>query len=525
MGFLHSDGGEIRKEISRLIFNPMSKAITLMGFGLCSLIAGLPGFAADSPASAPAFGNREQPIDLSGPVTLQSCIGLALGQNFTVRIQHFTVEEAVDSVAIQKAAFEPIFGFTANKQVTQQATNQIAFSFPYSAFQTAAVSVSNTLTTGGTLSLNYNLVQSDYSPAITQPNPSYGGAVSISVAQPLLQGAGTDYNRAAIESARLGVRISNLNFKSTVLTMVYNVETTYYNLLYQREQYKVQQEQLKQARQLLDDNTNRRQAGTNTDVDVVNARAGVAAALNLLILDKQTVQNSEDSLLQLLGDRRFATAIGEIEFPSVGEPDVSFDLSYKLARDNGPNLAVAQATIDQYKLAALKARRNTLPELNLNGGLGYNSFAATAGQSVTGNWNGYNWNAGLTLSIPWGMRANRALYYQALSQQRSQEVAYDQADQNLMVSVRSAVRAVATNIESVRASAENTKYAAKAYELTMAQFNAGLATSFLVLQSQNTLETARLSELQAKVNLLSAVANLHFLEGSSLQLYRINLPE
>lgn len=503
----------------------MSKSIIHSGFALLCLLTNWPGFAAESTMPAPAFGDREQPVDLSGPVTLPDCVGLALGRNFTVRIQHFTVDEAVAAVTVQQAAFEPVFGFNANKQVTQQAASQVEFSFPYSDYQTAALSLNETLTTGGTLSLNYSLLRTDINPAYAPPNPSFGGAVSISIAQPLLQGAGTDYNRAAIESARLGVRISNLNFKSTILTMVYNVETTYYNLLYQREQYKVQAEQLQQAQQLLEDNTNRRQAGTNTDVDVINARAGVAAAQNQLILDRQTVQNSEDNLLQLLGDRRFATAVGNIEFPAVGEPDVSFDRSYKLARDNGPNLAVVQATIDQYKLAALKARRNTLPELNLNGGLGYNSFAASAGQSVTGTWSGYNWNAGVTLSVPWGMHANKALYYQARSQQRSQEVAYDQADQNLVVNVRAAVRAVATNIESVRASAENTKYAAKAYELTDAQFKAGLATSYLVLQSQNVLETARLSELQAKVNLLAAIASLRFLEGSSLQTYRINLPE
>ena len=45
--------------------------------------------------------------------------------------------------------------------------------------------------------------------------------------------------------------------------MVLNVENTYYNLLYQREQYKVQEEQLKQAQQLLDENTIRRQTGSS----------------------------------------------------------------------------------------------------------------------------------------------------------------------------------------------------------------------------------------------------------------------
>jgi outer membrane protein TolC len=504
----------------------MSRPIAPAGAALICLCLASAVLADEGPPAAPGSAEALAPINLEGEVSLQNCIGLALGRNFTVRIQQFSVLEAVDSVEIQKAAFEPVFGFTGGRQVTVTPVNEEALGvLPYASFDSAALSVNDTLLTGGTVTASYNLVRSDYNPAYTQPNPAFGSTASISVAQPLLQGAGTDYNRAAIESARLGVRISNLNFKSTVLTIVYNVETTYYNLLYQREQYKVAQDTLRQAQQLLDENTVKRQTGVLTDLDVMNARAGVATAQNQLILDEQAVHNSEDQLLQLLGDREFKTGVGNVAFPEIGEPEVSFARSYKLARENGPNLAVAQATIDQFKLAALKAKRNTLPELNVNGGLGYSSYAATAGQSVTGTWTGYNWNAGVTVSVPWGMKANRALYRQALDNVRSQEVAYDQADQNLMVQVRAAVRAVETSKASVRSSAEETKFAEKAYELQKAEFDAGLATSYLVLQAQNTLETARVSELQAKVSLLLAIADLRFLEGSSLQLYRINLPE
>ena len=488
---------------------------------LCSVSA----LAAED-AAAPAFGDTAAPINLSGPVSLQNCIAQALGRNFTVRVQQLGVLQAQDSVEIQKAAFDPTFGFNASKSVSQTATNQAALGIAsYTNTETGAFTVNDTLVTGGTLTAGYNIERVDYNPTYFLPNPAYSSNVSISVAQPLLQGAGTDYNRALVESARLGVRISNLNFRSTVLTMVYNVETTYYNLLYQREQYKVAQDALRQAQQLLDENTQRRQAGVLTDLDVMNAKAGVASAQNQLILDEQAVHNSEDALLQLLGDREFKSAVGTIDFPEVGEPEVSFERSYKLARDNGPNLAVAQATIDQFKLSALRAKRNMLPQLSVNGGLGYGSYAATANQSITGTWNGYNWTAGVSVSVPWEMRANRALYRQALSSVRSEELAYDQADQALVVQVRSAVRSVQTNIMSVHSSAENTRFAEKAYELQKAQFDAGLATSYLVLQAQNNLETARVSELQAKVNLLSAIADLHFLEGSSLGLYQINLPE
>jgi outer membrane protein TolC len=484
-----------------------------------------PALRADDTAEVPSFGEKVPRIDLSGTVSLDNCVALALARNFNVRIQQFTVSEASDTVEVQKAGFDPVFGFSANRQILQEPSDQLAYTVPYQATDYAGFTVNDTLLTGGTVSVGYNLTKLDENPAYTLPNPSYSGNASLSVSQPLLKGAGTDYNRAAIDIARIGVKISNLNFKSTVLTMVLNVETTYFNLLYQREQYKVQEEELKQAQQLLDENTVRRQTGVDTDLDVMNARAGVASAQNQLILDREAVHNSEDSLLQLLGDQEFTSAVGEIHFPDTSAPEVSFAKSYKLARDNGPDLAVALATIEQYKLSALKARRDALPSLSVNGGLGYGTFAPNVGQSITGNYSGYNWTAGLTLSIPWEMRANKALYHQAQSQLRSQEVAYDQADQALMLNVRQAIRSVETSAASLQSSRENTEYAAKAYELTKAQFDAGLATSYLVLQSQNTLETARVSELQAKVTLLQSIANLRFYEGSSLQLYRINLPE
>jgi hypothetical protein len=69
------------------------------------------------------------------------------------------------------------------------------------------------------------------------------------------------------------------------------------------------------------------------------------------------------------------------------------------------------------------------------------------------------------LSVPWGMQANKALYRQAIANVRSQEVAYDQADQNLVV--RSGPPSAGSRRRRrVRSSAENTKFAEKAYELT-----------------------------------------------------------
>jgi outer membrane protein TolC len=106
---------------------------------------------------------------------------------------------------------------------------------------------------------------------------------------------------------------------------------------------------------------------------------------------------------------------------------------------------------------------------------------------------------------------------------RSEQLTQEQTDQQLVVQVRSAVRAVQSSVESVRAAGEESRLSERQYELQKAELDAGLATSYDVLQAQNQLETARVNELQAKVNLRDAIADLRFLEGSSLDDYHINL--
>jgi len=55
------------------------------------------------------------------------------------------------------------------------------------------------------------------------------------------------------------------------------------------------------------------------------------------------------------------------------------------------------------------------------------------------------------------------------------------------------------------------------------EFKAGLSTSLNVLQAQYNLESSRVTEIQAEVSLRTSLANLRFLEGTSLSIYHIDL--
>jgi len=237
------------------------------------------------------------------------------------------------------------------------------------------------------------------------------------------------------------------------------------------------------------------------------------------------MENAEDTLYEAMGEREFKTAVGVVDFPPLPSTDVSFFVSYKLARDNGPNLLIAQDMIEQLKLDALRAKMANLPQLNVTGGAGWTDTEHSYASANNNLWPGpgYNWNAGASFSIPLGMRSTKAALRQARDAMNSEQVTYDQTDQQLIVQVRTDVRAVSAAVESVTAATEAEALSQKQYDLQKAKFDAGLATTYDTLQAEITLETSRVALIQSQVNLRLALANLHFLEGTTLAAYHVNL--
>jgi outer membrane protein len=343
----------------------------------------------------------------------------------------------------------------------------------------------------------------------------------------LLKGGGPEVNRAAIATSKLGITIANLNYKGSVLQAVRDTEAAYYSLAFTREQLVVKQHSLELAQKLYDENKIRKSTGVATDLEVLTAEVGVAAAQNGVVLAQQQVRNSEDALLALTGQFEFNVPPGAVQFAPYTDPAPSVGDSFRQARDLQPTYVAALFTIKQLEIAAASAKNGSLPSLNLGGAVGFNGVNHSTGGSFDNLSSGdnYNWQVDLSLSVPWGRRADQARSRTALNNLHQEEARLQQIEQNLLVQVRAAVLAVSTNIESVQISTKATHLAEKQYELQKAKFDAGLSTSREVLQSQTDLETARVNDLQAKVNLRIAVANLHQLDGSSVDRYHIALTE
>ncbi len=467
--------------------------------------------------------------DAPPALSLEEAIARALAQNFDLQIQSINRESTREFLEIAEASFDPNLSFTTSRSQSQsiQTSTLLDAPQPRSSSYVNRISASKRIVTGATVTANTNLNRSGNNAPNTVLNPSYNSDFSLSVRQPLLQGFGRNYNRAAIERARIGIERANLDFKNSVLTVVRNVEAAYYNLGFAREQLSVRHFSLELAERLLEENTTRRNTGIATDLDVLQGEVNVANARRALLQAEQSVKEREDALLNIIGQGDFDRAPGAVQFSDFTVPPVSVERSFPLALNNSPDFASAKLAIEQVELDVDTARKDRMPNLTVGVAGGYNNRKPEPAESYRELWSGegYNWTIDMSVSMPFGLKAEKARYRQALLSLTREEKRIEQIEQNLLVQVRTAVRAVEINIESVEISRQATALGQRQFDLERARFDAGISTFRRVQESQEELDNARVSELQARIALRIALADLARLEASSLDRYNIILEE
>lgn len=465
-----------------------------------------------------------QTAALAGTLSIEEAVQRALRRNFALEADRLNPQIAKDQIDIAQSTYLPNFSFTTSRGLSRTAQDGTTLGTKAKTGDTR-LSVSEIFPTGTTASVSTKLdkTETSYTASI---NPAYNADLTVSLRQPLLAGAGLAVNRAPIQRARLGLERANLTYQAGVLDVVQRTENAYYTLAYAREQLDVRNLTLTLAQRLLDEAKTRRQTGVATDLDVLQADVGVANARRGVLLAQQNVKDSEEALLALIGQFELDTPIGRVTLPDAATALPTFASSYDAAKRHQPDYLAAKMALQQLELDTRVAKSNRLPDVSVGGAVGFNSFPSTSNSSAIDSALGRDstsWQVDLSVNVPWGQKANRARYRQALAAFNQQEINVRALEQTIEVQVRAAVRAVETNAESVKISAQARELSEKQYELERARFEAGLSTSYRVLQVQNDLETAKVNELQAKVALRNSYTALYRLEGSALQRYGIAL--
>lgn len=459
---------------------------------------------------------------------LEDAIVRALQENFALQIQTYSTDTAEAQVDLARATFDPTLSATAQKNLNQQASpgsilDGVFVEGPRSENDTVRLSAQQQISTGAQIQVGGNLNRNETNSRNALINPAYNSDAFVSVRQPLLKGFGSEVTKSALNRARLGFERAGFDYQSVVLDVVRNVEVAYYNLAFSREQLKVRLFSRDLAERLLEENEAKRESGVATDLDVLQAQFGVANAQRDILLAEKSVQDREDDLLALIDRFGFAEGVGEVDLGEPNLDDVSFDYSYKLARENRPDFASTEVSIKQLEIDERVARTSKKPSLDLGASLGLNNIQDNSSSAVEELWSGdgYSWGVELAFTVPWGLRDEKARHARSIALLKREETRLLQLEQAIMVDVRSAIRLVDTSIEALRITQLSTRLSGEQYELEKARFDAGLSTFREVQEAQEDLDNARVEELQAEVSLAIAHAELARLEGTSLERFAI----
>ena len=122
-----------------------------------------------------------------------------------------------------------------------------------------------------------------------------------------------------------------------------------------------------------------------------------------------------------------------------------------------------------------------------------------------------------------GNRTARENYRASKAQLAQQTLQLKQLEQNIMVQIGVSVEQAKTCFAQVDATRQSRLFAAMALEAAQKQLDNGKTTSFVVVQLQRDLTTARLAELTAVAQYNQALANLALNEGTTLERDKLTL--
>ena len=259
--------------------------------------------------------------------------------------------------------------------------------------------------------------------------------------------------------------------------------------------------------------------------DVLQAEAEVASRRVNLVSARQSVENCDDAIRKLLGekgdeDEALVYRVAALAETPENRETRTFGEWISAVRVFDIDLQIQEIEREQAELNIDVAENADLPNLDFVLGAEVGGRESSPWDAVRGaygdNRRGYNLSAGIQFSVPIGFRASEAELRQAMKRRQNVELATAQALQNAMFNARSAWRSLEAARERLAAAQVALKMQNESFKGQRARYSLGEATLTDVLSAQDSLDSARLEEIQAQLDVAVARAKTARLDGRIL---------
>lgn len=477
------------------------------------------------------------------PLSLYDAIMITLQNNLDIKISNYDSEVSKYELESQKGIYDATFSakYIESLSDTQSSTDPdktrlAANNYVYKqhARTTAGeIALSQLLPSGAYVQLAFDHTKVDFQDKRdrTQYDPYYSEAVGLTVKQPLLKGFGSEVTNAGINISRISKNISTEKLKRQTLDQIYDVISTYWDLVYSIENLKVQELSLKQANDLLRINTIKYETGVLPSTDVLQAKAQVAAREEQIIIAKSAIKAYQDQLKRLMnikeGSAKWSTSFVPNEKPIVSQAMLNEEASIRNALENHPDVKSAQKAIEINKIGVTVAASMQKPELNVFGGYGYTGANdSTQGAfGRLGSMDYADWQVGLELKYPLLNREARNTLKKNQTMVQKSELTLKNVQDLISLAIRNAVRNVETNFSRINITKAGVTFEEAKLDAEQKRYDVGMSTSFNILTFQEDLATAKVHNLSAIIDYNKALAGLEYSQGSLLDTLKIKIDE
>jgi outer membrane protein len=350
----------------------------------------------------------------------------------------------------------------------------------------------------------------------------YTTDLQLRYTQPILKNFGSDVTRNQILIAQNNLTISTEEFRQQVIDSTSQVQQTYWELVFRRQDLQVRRQQLDLAEQLLTRVRRQVEVGTLAPIEVLQAETEIARIREEIIIAANAVHDAEDRLkramyLSLVGE--FANVeILPTDPPTYSAPQIDQAAEIAEALAQRPDLKQAQLTLDNQNITLVFNQNQILPTLDIAASLRFNGINDSVGRSLGEfDTNRREWAIGLAFSYPLANRQAKSRVRQSRLAIRQQLLRIKELEENVMEDVRRAVRGVLASSELVHASKAASRLAQKQLDAEEKKLKVGLATVFTVLQFQEDLAVERSNEIRSLTQFLQARVNLEAVKSTLLQ--------
>lgn len=464
-------------------------------------------------------------------LSLAEAVGLAIENNVDLKVERENIRLQESAVLFERGQFDPILHLDARADKTvRESTSIIETGFIRAdqfeqENQRLSLGLNQRFGWGGNYGVTYS--QSRSSATLQQINPTFRGEPVLTFTQPLLRGFGKELTQGPLRVAQTQLQISQSVFRSQLMAMILQISDVYWDLIFQRENLKVQQQSLLAAEQLLELNRNKVQLGLLAPIEILVAEAGVASRVEAVVLAEKAIQDTEDLLRRLLNLPEQAINDPPPLFPTEAPIDTrkEFDAPALLATAlrERPEIEQHRMELNNRALSIRIAENQLYPSLDLVGSVGLNgiggSYSTQFDQIESGGF--YRWEAGVVLSFPLGNRSARADVQRQKSEWNRAALSKERTIQQITIETKEGLRRVETDYRRIESNRRARILAERQLSAGNERAALGLISSHDLLEFQTQLADARGREIRAITDYNRSLINLDRVTGLLLERFDI----